>query len=307
MVYKLEKIGTISSVMNKSESTHSSEQWDLILKPRTSLFDLNLAEVWRYRDLLWLFVRRDFVSFYKQTILGPVWFFIQPVFTTVIYTFIFGGLANISTDGLPQPLFYLAGITAWNYFADCITKTSTVFRDNVNIFGKVYFPRLVMPLSLVISNLIRFAVQMVLFLLAMAWFRWVKGYTSFHITPYILLFPVIVVLMAFLGLGIGMIVSALTTKYRDLAFLILFGVQLLMYATTVVYPLSAAILKFKKLSWIIKYNPMTAIIETFRVGFLGGGTFTWGLFAYSLVTSVFILFFGVFIFSKVERNFVDTI
>lgn len=283
------------------------EYWDLILHPNTSLFDLNLKEVWNYRDLLWLFVRRDFVSFYKQTILGPLWFFIQPLFTTIIYTFIFGGLANISTDGLPQPLFYMAGITSWNYFADCITKTSTVFKDNANIFGKVYFPRLIMPLSLVISNLVRFAVQMILFLLAMAWYHWGKGSTSFHFTSYILLFPLVVLLMALLGLGLGMIVSAMTTRYRDLAFLVLFGVQLLMYATTVVYPLSAVLTKFPKFSWIIKYNPMTPIIETFRVGFLGSGTFSWHLLGYATTVTLVILFLGIFTFNKVEKTFVDTI
>lgn len=293
--------------MNKLHVTEEPEYWDLILQPRTSLFDLKLKEVWHYRDLLRLFVRRDFVSFYKQTILGPLWFFIQPLFTTVIYTFVFGGLANIPTDGLPQPLFYMAGITAWNYFADCITKTSTVFKDNISIFGKVYFPRLVMPLSLVISNLIRFAVQMILFLLVMAWYYWGKGSTGFHFTYYILLFPVIVLLMALLGLGLGMIVSALTTRYRDLAFLVIFGVQLLMYATTVVYPLSAALTKFPKYSWIIKYNPMTPIIETFRMGFLGSGTFSWGLLWYSISVTLFILFLGVFTFNRVEKSFVDTV
>lgn len=286
------------------------EYWDLVLKPQHSIFELNLRDVWRYRDLLWLFVRRDFVSFYKQTILGPFWFFVQPLFTTIMYTFIFGGLANISADGLPKPLFYLAGITTWNYFSDCITKTSTVFKDNANIFGKVYFPRLIMPLSLVMSNLIRFAVQMILFLIAMAWYGWVEKNHHFHFSAYILLFPVIVAQMALLGLGIGMIISALTTRYRDLAFLVVFGVQLLMYATTVVYPLSTVLVKFTHHPWMsafIEYNPMTPIIETFRLGFLGSGTFTWPLFAYSVIVTLFILFLGIFIFNKVEKNFVDTI
>jgi lipopolysaccharide transport system permease protein len=286
------------------------EYWDLVLKPQHSIFELNLRDVWRYRDLLWLFVRRDFVSFYKQTILGPFWFFIQPLFTTIMYTFIFGGLANIPVDGLPKPLFYLAGITTWNYFSDCITKTSTVFKDNANIFGKVYFPRLIMPLSLVLSNLIRFAVQLILFLIAMAWYGWVEKGNHFHPSAYILLFPVVVCQMALLGLGTGMIISALTTRYRDLAFLVVFGVQLLMYATTVVYPLSTVLSKFKKHPWmsgIIEYNPMTPIIETFRIGFLGSGTFTWPLYLYSVVVTLLILFAGIFIFNKVEKNFVDTI
>src|SRR6201996_4864738 len=207
------------------EKPLADEQWDMIIEPQSHLFDLKLKDTWEYRDLLFLLVRRDFVSFYKQTILGPLWFFIQPLFTTLIYTFVFGRLAGISVDHLPPALFYLAGVPAWNYFADCITKTSTVFKDNVNILGKVYFPRVIMPLSLVVSNLIRFAVQMILFLLAMAWFGWVKR-EPIHFTSYILLFPLIVLLMAFLGLGIGMIVSAMTTRYRDLQYLVVFAVQL---------------------------------------------------------------------------------
>jgi lipopolysaccharide transport system permease protein len=282
-------------------------EWDLVIEPHSSLFNIKLGDVWRYRDLLGLLVKRDFVSFYKQTILGPLWFFIQPLFTTVIYTFIFGNLAAMSTDGLPQPLFYMAGIAAWNYFADCLTKTSTVFKDNANIFGKVYFPRLIMPLSIVVSNLVRFAVQMLLFLFTMAWFYWVKGNTNFHFTYYVFLFPYTVLLMALLGLGLGMIISSMTTKYRDMAFLVTFGVQLLMYATTVIYPLSTAIEKFPKYSWLIKYNPMTPIIESFRMGFLGSGTFNWESLLYSSIITFTILFFGIFIFNKVEKNFVDTV
>ncbi len=289
-----------------------SESWDLILKPHRSFFDINLKDIWRYRDLLWLFVRRDFVSFYKQTILGPFWFFVQPLITTVIYTFIFGGLAGIPTDGINSPaVFYMAGITLWNYFADCITKTSTVFKDNTNIFGKVYFPRIVMPLSLIISNLIRFAVQMLLFLMTMGFFYWVKGDHSFYFTSYVLLFPLVVLLMAMQGLGLGMIVSAMTTRYRDLAFLVLFGVQLLMYATTVIYPLSSVYQKYgtkhPDLVRVIEYNPMTAVIETFRVGFLGHGCFSWGMLSYSVAVTLVIFLLGVLTFNKVERSFVDTI
>jgi len=293
--------------MNKSGLAAGSENWDLVLKPQTSLFRLNFRDVWAYRDLLWLLVRRDFVSFYKQTVLGPVWFFIQPLFTTIIYTFIFGGLAKIKTGEVPGPLFYMAGITCWNYFADCITKTSTVFKDNANIFGKVYFPRLIMPLSLVLSNLVRFAVQMILFLLAMAWYYWGKGAHGFHVTPYITLFPLMVVLMALQGLGLGMIVTALTTRYRDLALLVVFGVQLMMYATTVVYPLTTVIEKFPQISWLVTYNPMTEVIETFRLGFLGEGTFSWGLLGYGIAVTIVILFAGIFTFNKIERNFVDTV
>lgn len=278
------------------------EEWDMIIEPRNGLFDLKLKDVWQYRDLLWLLVRRDFVSFYKQTILGPLWFFIQPLLTTIMFTFVFGRLAGIPTDGLPQPLFYLAGITAWNYFADCLTKTSTVFKDNANIFGKVYFPRLIMPLSIVVSNLLRFGVQFLLFLVVMIFYA-VKG-TSFHPTWAIALFPVVVVLMAALGLGAGMIISAMTTKYRDLAFLITFGIQLLMYATTVIYPLSAAPQKYK---WLLMLNPMTALIETFRYGFLGRGSFSWLSLGYSALVTFGLMVLGIIIFNKVEKNFVDTV
>jgi lipopolysaccharide transport system permease protein len=288
--------------MNHDEAL---KEWDLVIEPQTSLFELNLKDVWRYRDLLWLLVKRDFVSFYKQTILGPLWFFIQPLFTTIIFTFIFGNLAGLSTDGLPQPLFYMAGITAWNYFADCLTKTSTVFRDNANIFGKVYFPRLIMPLSIVVSNLVRFGVQMLLFFVMIGYYLFQKDMaTLFHPNFYVLLFPILVLLMALLGLGLGLIITALTTKYRDLAFLITFGVQLMMYATTVIYPLSAAPPKYK---WLIELNPMTGIIEAFRFGFLGEGDFTINTFGYSVVFTLISLVLGVIIFNKTEKTFVDTV
>jgi lipopolysaccharide transport system permease protein len=288
-----------------SQILEKEEPWDMEIKPQNNLLDLHLSDVWRYRDLLLLLVRRDFVSFYKQTILGPLWFFIQPLFTTIIFTFVFGNLAGISTDGLPQPLFYLAGITAWNYFADCLTKTSTVFKDNANIFGKVYFPRLIMPLSIVVSNLVRFGVQMLLFIVLLGYYL-IQGF-DFGPNLYILLFPVIVALMACLGLGLGMVISAMTTKYRDLAFLVTFGVQLLMYATTVIYPLSTAIEKYPKYSWLIEYNPMTPIIETFRYGFLGNGSFSWESLSYCAGFTLLITFIGIIIFNKVEKNFVDTV
>ena len=283
---------------------HNDHEWTI--ESKSSLLDLKLNEVWAYRDLLVLLVRRDFVSFYKQTILGPLWFFIQPLFTTIIFTFIFGNLAGISTDGLPKPLFYMAGITAWNYFADCLNKTSTVFRDNAGIFGKVYFPRLIMPLSIVISNLVRFGVQMFLFIILMVYYYYFTE-AHFSMTWALSLFPIIVMLMALLGLGTGMIISAMTTKYRDLAFLVGFGVQLLMYATTVIYPLSTAIEKYPKYAWIIKYNPMTPILETFRFGFLGEGTFSWESLGYVSGVTLLLLIFGIMIFNKVERNFVDTV
>lgn len=274
-----------------------------IIQSQTSLFDFKFKDIWEYRDLLLLLVRRDFVSFYKQTILGPLWFFIQPLLQTLMFTFVFSRLAGISTDGLPPVLFYLAGVTAWNYFSDCITKTSTVFRDNSYIFGKVYFPRLIMPLSIVVSNLVRFGVQMLLFVAAMLFFYFFK-HTPFAPSLYVLLFPILVLLMAAMGLGAGMIISALTTKYRDLAFLITFGIQLLMYATTVIYPLSSTKLEYRA---YIEANPMTAIIETFRIGFLGKGTFSWMSLGYSALVTLVLLITGVIIFNKVEKDFVDTV
>jgi lipopolysaccharide transport system permease protein len=281
------------------------ENWDIIISSKSNLFDLKLKDVWQYRDLLILLVRRDFVSFYKQTILGPIWFFVQPVITIVFYTFIFGNLAGIPTDGVPKPLFYLAGTILWNYFADCLTKTSTVFRDNSGLMGKVYFPRLIMPLSVVASNLIRFAVQLVLFA-AMACFYFLKG-SHIAINAYALFFPFLVLLIAAQGLGLGMIISAVTTKYRDLAFVVTFGVPLLMYATTVIYPLSEAESKFPAYSWIIRYNPITAVIETFRYGFLGKGSFDLSLLGYCTLSTIVIMLLGIIIYNKVEKTFVDTI
>lgn len=285
--------------MNHEEAI---KEWDLIIEGKTSLFDLKIADIWRYRDLLGLLVKRDFISFYKQTILGPLWFFLQPLLTTITFTFVFGNLAGISSDGLPKPLFYMAGITAWNYFADCLNKTSTVFTTNASIFGKVYFPRLIMPLSIVVSNLVRFLVQMIMFVMLMGYYQY-QG-ASFEITTAVLLFPVLVLLMALLGLGLGMIITSLTTKYRDLQFLIQFGVTLLMYATTVIYPLSAAPEDYRI---YIEMNPMTPIIETFRYGFLGQGAFSWASLGYSAAVTFAILFFGIIIFNKTEKSFIDTI
>jgi lipopolysaccharide transport system permease protein len=283
-------------------NTRQSKDWDLVIKGNTSLFDINFRDLWNYRDLLIMIVKRDFVSFYKQTVLGPLWFFIQPIFTTFVFVFVFGKLAGISTDGLPHFLFYLTGITAWNYFSDCLTKTSTVFRDNANIFGKVYFPRLIMPLSIVTSNLIRFAIQLLLLFFIMGYYKF-KG-ADFHFTYGMFFFPLLVVLMAFLGLGAGLIITAVTTKYKDLTFLITFGVQLLMYATTIIYPLSAAPEKYKK---YIELNPMTGIIEAFRFAFLGKGEFTIWSVGYSIIVSLIILISGILIFNKTEKNFIDTI
>lgn len=279
-----------------------NESWDLEIKPQDNVFNLHLRDVWNYRDLLWLLVRRDFVSFYKQTIFGPLWFFIQPVFTTLIFTFIFSNLAKISTNGAPAPLFYMAGTVAWNYFSDGLNKTSTVFRDNASIFGKVYFPRLIMPLSIVFSNLVKFGVQFILFLIMLIYYLF-NG-APIHPNWFLLLFPIIILLMAVLGLGIGLIITALTTKYRDLVFLVTFGVQLLMYATPVIYPLSSAPSKYRD---IIAFNPLSGLIETFRYGFLGTGEFYLGAFAYSIIASLVIFFLGLVVFNRVEKTFVDTI
>lgn len=279
----------------------SEQKWDLEIKSNDSVFDLHLKDVWHYRDLLWLLVRRDFVSFYKQTVLGPLWFFIQPIFTTVIFTFIFSNLAHISTNGCPAKLFYMAGTVAWNYFSDCLTKTSTVFKDNANIFGKVYFPRLIMPLSIVVSNLVKFGVQFLLFLILFFYYLF-DG--QIHANWFILLFPVVIVLMAILGLGLGLIITALTTKYRDLAFVVTFGMQLMMYATPVIYPLDTAL---KNGHGIIKLNPMTGLIETFRYGFTGAGHFYPDAFAYSAAASLVFFILGLIVFNKVEKDFVDTV
>lgn len=279
---------------------YTHHHWEITSKH--ALLDLKLKDTWEYRDLLWLLVRRDFVSLYKQTILGPLWFLIQPLLTTLIYTLVFGNIAHITTGNIPGPLFYMAGITAWNYFADCFLKTSTVFRDNASVFGKVYFPRLVVPLSIIVSNMVRFGIQMLLFLCFLGYYALQSN--TVHPNIYILLFPVLVFLMAALGLGTGMIISALTTKYRDLSFLVTFGMQLLMYATTVIYPLSAAPAKYK---WLIIANPMTAIIETFRYGFLGRGSFSWHLLGYAASITLLLLVVGTIVFTKVERNFVDTV
>lgn len=287
--------------MEKSQKA-VKQDWDIIITPEKKWFDIQLERIWNYRDLLFLFVKRDVIAFYKQTIFGPLWFFIQPLFTTVIFTFVFGSLANLSTDGLPQPLFYLIGITSWTYFADCLTKTSTVFRDNQMIFGKVYFPRVISALSIVISNLVRFGVQLLLVGIVMIYFL-SQGITL-EIGPEIFLFPVFILLIASQGLGIGMLVSSLTTKYRDLSYLVGFGVQLLMYGTTVVYPLSTL---QGKLYWLIALNPVTFIIEGMRKSLTGSGYLTVESISYSIMISTLILLFGYLAFNKVERSFVDTI
>jgi lipopolysaccharide transport system permease protein len=278
------------------------EAWDLVIRPKTGWFDLHLVDLWRYRDLTMLFVWRDFVAQYKQTILGPLWHIIQPLFTTLLFTVIFGRIAKLPTDRLPPMLFYMAGITAWTYFSDCLNRTSMTFTLNAAIFGKVYFPRLTVPLSVVISNLIKFAIQFTLFLSFMLFF-WIKG-SPVRPNIYVLLTPFLLLLMAALGLGCGIIVSSLTIKYRDLQLLVTFGVQLAMYATPVIYPMSM----FPNANrWMLLANPMAPIIETFRYAFLGQGLFSPWYLACSTGITVAILFIGIVLFNHVEKTFMDTV
>lgn len=279
------------------------ENWSMIIQPQRSLLDLRLAELWRYRDLVLLFVRRDFVAVYKQTILGPLWYLIQPLLTTLTFTFIFGSIARLPTDGLPQFLFYMSGTVVWSYFADCLNKTSNTFVENANLFGKVYFPRLAVPVSILISNLVTFSIQFSMFLLFVIFFA-VRG-TPIHFNwLWIVLSPLLMLMMAGLGLGFGIIISSLTTKYRDLRFLVQFGVQLLMYATPVIYPVSSIPSNFQ---WIIQANPMTPIVEAFRYAFLGAGTVDVGHLLYSFCFMLVVVTLGSIIFNRVEQTFMDTV
>lgn len=279
------------------------EDWDLVLEPRKSLFVFNLREVWHYRDLLFLFIRRDLTAQYKQTILGPLWHFIQPMLTTGVFLVLFGKLASFPTDGIQPVLFYLSGITLWNYFSASLMATSNTFVANAAIFGKVYFPRLVIPLGTVLTNIVKFGIQALLLLGVMIWFA-VKGDT-FHFGPALLLVPVLLLLMAGFGLGLGIIVSSLTTKYRDLQVLIGFAVQLLMYATPVVYPLS--FLKAKSFAAWVAWNPLSPVVETFRYALFGTGRFDPAALAYSFGCMVLILLLGIPLFNRVERTFMDTV
>jgi lipopolysaccharide transport system permease protein len=290
---------------NSAGSTEKMGRKALIIEPKGSPFSLNLAEIWQYRDLLGMYIRRDIVTFYKQTILGPLWFFIQPVLTTIIYMFVFGGLAGIPTDGIPQPLFYLSGIILWNYFSESLTKTSDTFISNQSVFGKVYFPRMIVPLSITLTGIIKMGIQLILFFAVFGWFAF-HGITV-GINPYALLFPVLIIMLGGLGLGFGVIISSLTTKYRDLRFLLVFGVQLWMFASPVIYPLSVLEGRYEKFMWIIQANPLTAILETFKYGFLGAGSFSWGALGYSTLFTVAVLLLGTFIFNRVERSFMDVV
>lgn len=288
----------------KTPEANNTDDWHLVISPRRHLFEINLKEIWQYRDLILLFVRRNFVAKYKQTILGPLWFIIQPLLTVLMYTIVFGRIAGISSDGLPRILFYLAGVVCWTYFAQSLTLTSNTFVQNAPIFGKVYFPRLTLPISIVISNLLLFSIQFLLFISILS-FHALKG-TDIHLNWNMLWFvPVLVILLAGLALGFGIIISSLTTKYRDLTQLVVFGVQLWMYATPIIYPLSE--IKSEKYKLIILLNPISSIVETFRYIFLGVGAFSWQNIAYSGIFCIAIIAIGIVLFNRVEKNFMDTV
>ena len=281
------------------------EHWDMIIAPRGRLIDpKKLKEIWHYRDLLILFVKRDFVSQYKQTILGPIWHLLQPIFTTIIFLFVFTKIADIPTDGVKPVLFYLGGITIWNYFSVSLTSTSSTFVTNAAIFGKVYFPRMIIPLSIVLSNMIRFGIQFLLLLAMMVWYA-IRREAPFYFDWSWLLIPVLLIIMAGIGLGLGIIVSSLTTKYRDLNILITFAVQLLMYVTPVAYPLS--FLSKKSYRWIVEANPLTPIVEAFRHAIFNTRNFDFGSLLYSVIFMFVSLFFGILMFNKVEQTFMDTV
>lgn len=278
------------------------EAWDLVIKPQQKLLNLNLKEIWQYRDLLTMFVKRDVVTVYKQTVLGPIWFFVQPIMTMLVYVVVFGNIAEISTDEIPKPLFYLSGIIIWNYFSECFMQTSDTFSQNQDMFGKVYFPRLIMPLSKVVSGLIKFFIQFTLFLFI--YFYFIVDGLPISISWTVLLVPYLIVLMACLGLGFGLIFTSMTTKYRDLRFLVQFGVQLLMYATPIIYPMS---LIEGTLKTVIGLNPLAHVVEAFKYGFLGRGELSAFGLAYATIFAIVILILGILIFNKTEKSFVDTI
>lgn len=284
---------------------NNNENWLYEITPERSLIELNFREIWRYRDLLILFVKRNIVTVYKQTILGPLWYLIQPLFTAITFTLVFNNIANIPTGEIPPFLFNLTGITAWNYFSQCFTGTSNTFRANAGIFGKVYFPRVIMPLSNVITNLFKFGIQLLILLVIYIYVVW-NG-LNIHPNSNLFLFPVYVLMMALLGLGLGMTISAFTTKYRDLTVLVGFATSLLVYFSAVPYPLSEVNEKMPEWAWLVKYNPLTQIIEGFRYMILDTGIFTWTGFLYTLTISVLLFLFGLIIFNRTEKNFIDTV
>ena len=280
------------------------QAWTTEIKPKEKLLSVDFKEIWRYRDLMMLFVKRNIITQYKQTVLGPLWFLIQPLMTTVMYMVVFGGIAKISTDGLPQPLFYLAGISFWQYFADCLNKTSNTFVSNAGIFGKVYFPRLVTPLSDVISNLLRFGIQFGLFLAVYAYYA-IFTDVQIHTNWYALMLPILVMMLAGLALGFGILFSSMTTKYRDLQLLLSFFVSLWMYATPVIYPLST--ITNPTLRLVMQLNPLTGIVEFFKYGLLGVGVHEWWMLGYSFAFMVVLMAIGIVVFNKVQKSFMDTV
>ncbi|MGY5850380.1 ABC transporter permease [Salegentibacter sp. F14] len=281
------------------------DDWLYEISPKRKLIDLNFKEIWAYKDLLILFVKRNIITVYKQTILGPLWYFIQPLFTAITFTLVFNNIANIPTGDVPPFLFNLTGITAWNYFSQCFTGTSSTFRANAGIFGKVYFPRVIMPLSTVITNLFKFGIQLLILMLAYIYLVWNGNSISPNYNLF--LFPVYVLMMALLGLGLGMIISAFTTKYRDLTVLVSFATSLLVYFSAVPYPLSEVSQKLPEWDWIVKYNPLTQIVEGFRYMILDTGIFTWTGFFYTLIVSVILFLIGLVVFNRTEKNFIDTV
>jgi lipopolysaccharide transport system permease protein len=288
-----------------TNDNNDNKTWTTVIKPREKLLSVNLRELWDYRDLCSLFVRRNITTQYKQTVLGPLWYVIQPMITVVMYMVVFGGIAKIPTDGLPQPLFYLGGICMWQYFNDCLTKTSSTFTANASIFGKVYFPRLIMPISTVLSNLLRFAIQFGLFLAVYAIYQiWIIP-GEIHTNWYALLIPLLVLMLAGLALGFGILFSSMTTKYRDMQLLLDFFVRLWMYATPVIYPMS--VITNDKLRLIMSLNPLTGIVEAFKYGMLGEGQFSWGMLGYSFIFMIVLLTIGIVIFNRVQRTFMDTV
>jgi len=290
--------------MNEQEN-NTSKEWLFEITPKNNFFSLNLTEVWQYRDLLLLFVKRNIITSYKQTVLGPLWYLIEPLFTSVIFTLIFNNMANISTGSVPPFLFNLAGITIWNYFTTCFSGTSNTFSANAGIFGKVYFPRLIMPLVAVISNLLRFGIQLFIFMAFFGYYYY-KG-ADISINLFAFLFPVMVLIMGMLGLGLGMIISAMVTKYRDLNILVGFGMRLLMYISAVMYPVSYFVEKLPKYAWVVQYNPLSFVIESVRYMLLNSGVFNVSMFIYTLIITVIVLFLGIIIFNRAEKSFIDTI
>jgi lipopolysaccharide transport system permease protein len=278
-------------------------QWDLVIGPKDKWYDLRLAELWDYRDLITIFVRRDLVATYKQTVLGPLWFFLSPLFTVIMFTFVFNRIAGISTDGIPAPVFYLGGTTLWNYFSTCFSGASTTFVANASIFGKVYFPRLAAPVAMILSNLFKFFIQMLMFLGFLFYYR-MQDDNTMQFTPYLAFFPLLVLLMGGMALGVGIIISSFTTKYRDLTYFISFGVSLLMYATPVIYPSSAIPEAYK---WFVDVNPIAPLIEMFRLGFTGTGTVTLGGMLYSGIFTLGALLLGTVLFHRTEKTFMDTV